>query len=117
MQLVRLQPDDIALRLPLVREERLEESRRDQLEVRDRRGPEVLATLIPPSAPSLAEVDALGRALARSRQPESIICLLDGAVVPLELEGLKADSITRGHRFHGNAPFRVDDFEGYRTKL
>lgn len=90
-----------------------------------RPAPEVLATLIPPILRAFPWPKSM-RWGERSRDPaslrwvrplQSIICLLDGAVVPLELEGLKADSITRGHRFHGNAPFRVDDFEGYRTKL
>lgn len=86
---------------------------------------EVLAELIPPILrtfpwPKSMRWGERSRDLASLRwvRPlQSIICLLDGSVVPLELDGLKADSITRGHRYHGNAPFRVDDFEGYRTKL
>lgn len=51
------------------------------------------------------------------RPLQSIVCLLDGVIVPFEIEGIKASNITRGHRFHGNSPFTVSDFEDYRTKL
>ncbi len=95
------------------------------LERSGRPAADVLAELIPPILRTFPWPKSM-RWGERSRDPaclrwvrplQSIICLLDGAVVPLELEGIKADSITRGHRFHGNSSFRVDDFEGYRTKL
>ena len=47
----------------------------------------------------------------------SIICLLDGRVVPLEIGGIAAGNTTRGHRFHGNDPFTVENFEDYGRKL
>lgn len=51
------------------------------------------------------------------RPLQSIVCLFDGHVVPFEIEGVKAGDMTRGHRFHGNAPFAVKSFEDYGKKL
>jgi glycyl-tRNA synthetase beta chain len=51
------------------------------------------------------------------RPLHSIICLYAGKVVPLEVGGVASGNVTRGHRFHGNAPFTVGNFEDYGTKL
>ena len=51
------------------------------------------------------------------RPLKSIICMIDGEVVPLEVAGLKASNATRGHRFHGNELFEVSGFEDYADKL
>ncbi|HEX2841996.1 glycine--tRNA ligase subunit beta [Hyphomicrobium sp.] len=51
------------------------------------------------------------------RPLKSIVCLIDGEVVPLEIAGLKASNTTRGHRFHGNDLFEVSSFEEYADKL
>jgi glycyl-tRNA synthetase beta chain len=51
------------------------------------------------------------------RPLKSIICLIDGRVVPLEVAGLTASNATRGHRFHGNDLFEVTSFEDYADKL
>ncbi|AHB48115.1 glycyl-tRNA synthetase subunit beta [Hyphomicrobium nitrativorans NL23] len=51
------------------------------------------------------------------RPLKSMICLLDGMIVPLEAAGLLASNATRGHRFHGNETFQVLDFEDYMNKL
>jgi len=51
------------------------------------------------------------------RPLHSIVCLIDGRVVPLEVAGIKASNTTRGHRFHGNDLFEVADFEDYSDKL
>jgi glycyl-tRNA synthetase beta chain len=51
------------------------------------------------------------------RPLKSIICLIDGKVVPLEVAGLRASNATRGHRFHGNDVFEVRSFEDYADKL
>ncbi len=51
------------------------------------------------------------------RPLHSIICLLGGAVVPFEVAGIKSGNSTRGHRFHGNRPFEVEDFADYQAKL
>src|SRR5690606_7865758 len=51
------------------------------------------------------------------RPLHGIVCLLDGEVVPFEVAGVASGSTTRGHRFHGNAPFRVHGFADYFEKL
>jgi len=51
------------------------------------------------------------------RPLRSILCLFDGAVVPLEIAGLTASNITRGHRQMANEPFEVRDFDDYALKL
>ncbi len=51
------------------------------------------------------------------RPIQSIVCLLAGRVVPFEAGGIRSGNVTRGHRFHGNAPFAVSSFEDYGRKL
>ncbi len=51
------------------------------------------------------------------RPLHSIVCLLGGKVVPLQVGGVASGTLTRGHRFHGNTPFNVKDFNDYGTKL
>ena len=47
-----------------------------------------------------------------------IVCLLDGQVVPFEIDGIASGDMTEGHRFMGNAePFRVADFADYQAQL
>ena len=48
------------------------------------------------------------------RPLHSIVCLLDGKVVPFEIEGVESGKETRGHRFHGNEPFEVTGVAGLR---
>ncbi|MFN3743064.1 MAG: glycine--tRNA ligase subunit beta [Hyphomicrobiaceae bacterium] len=51
------------------------------------------------------------------RPLHGILCLLGGKVVPFTWAGVEASNMTRGHRFHGNEPFKVTCFEDYGTKL
>jgi glycyl-tRNA synthetase beta chain len=51
------------------------------------------------------------------RPLHSIICLLNGKIVPFEIAGLESGNLTRGHRFHGNAPFTVESSADYRKQL
>ena len=51
------------------------------------------------------------------RPLHGIVCLLDGEVVPFEVAGVASSNVTRGHRFHGNAPFRVHGFADYLDEL
>ena len=51
------------------------------------------------------------------RPLQSIICLLDGKVVPFEVAGIESGNTTRGHRFHGNTSFKVKSFDDYVTQL
>jgi glycyl-tRNA synthetase beta chain len=46
-----------------------------------------------------------------------ILCTFDGQVVPFEIEGIKSDKYTEGHRVLGRGPFAVHRFEDYEEAL
>jgi glycyl-tRNA synthetase beta chain len=60
-----------------------------------------------------------GRSTLRWVRPlQRILCMFDGAVVPLEIDGMEAGDFTEGHRVMGESgPFRVRDFDAYREAL
>ncbi len=58
-----------------------------------------------------------GAELRWIRPLHAIVLLLDGKVVPVEIAGIKAGNTTRGHRFHGNEPFKVEGFADYKKQL
>ena len=45
------------------------------------------------------------------RPLQSVLCLLDGKVVPLEIAGIEAGAETRGHRFLGPGPLQGQEFQ------
>ncbi len=55
------------------------------------------------------------------RPLHSILCILtteEGAqVVPLDIDGIRAGDVTRGHRFMAPEPFSVTSFEDYAARL
>ncbi len=51
------------------------------------------------------------------RPLHSILCLLDGKVVPLEVEGIKSGKQTFGHRFMAPDALTIKDFADYEKKL
>jgi glycyl-tRNA synthetase beta chain len=51
------------------------------------------------------------------RPLHSIVCLLDGKVVPFAIAQVEAGRTTRGHRFHGGAPFEVAGAADYLKGL
>jgi len=51
------------------------------------------------------------------RPIQSIICLLDGQVVPVSFGPITAGNLTSGHRFLAPESFRVKDFADYLNKL
>ncbi|MEX1060696.1 MAG: glycine--tRNA ligase subunit beta, partial [Methyloceanibacter sp.] len=51
------------------------------------------------------------------RPLHSILCLFDGKVVPLEIDGVRSGKKTRGHRFMAPEPFNVKSFKDYQEKL
>ena len=51
------------------------------------------------------------------RPLHSVVCLLDGKVMPFEIEGVESGDTTRGHRFHGNEPFEVKGAADYAKGL
>ena len=46
-----------------------------------------------------------------------ILCTFDGEVVPFEIEGIKSDCYTEGHRVMGRGPYRVRRFDDYEAAL
>jgi glycyl-tRNA synthetase beta chain len=103
-------------------------------EQEDRRGRVHVARFVRAGRPA-AEVlaQALGEILARFPWPKSmrwgahevrwvrplksILCLLDGKIVPLAFGPLAAGAVTYGHRFLAPGPLEVQGFEDYREKL
>lgn len=51
------------------------------------------------------------------RPLHSILCILDGNVVPFEIDGIRSSDMTRGHRFMGAGSFAVSSFADYKQKL
>ncbi|HYH70506.1 MAG TPA: glycine--tRNA ligase subunit beta, partial [Methyloceanibacter sp.] len=51
------------------------------------------------------------------RPLHSILCILDGKVVPFEVDGIQTNDETRGHRFLAPKPFSVKGFKDYVQKL
>ncbi len=52
------------------------------------------------------------------RPLQRIVCLLDGRIVPFEIDGLVSGNVTEGHRFMGDpTPFEVTSAADYRHKL
>ena len=58
-----------------------------------------------------------GQELRWVRPLQSIVCQLDGKVVPFTFAGLESGRVTRGHRFLGNEPFRVEGAADYVEAL
>ena len=111
----------------------------DQLEVRDeKKGQAYYAVVTKPGRAAAAVVAEVLEAAVRGfpwpksmrwgsgnlrwvRPLHSIVCILSseaGAeVVPLEIDGIVAGNVTRGHRFMASKPFSVNNFEDYEAKL
>ena len=51
------------------------------------------------------------------RPLQKIVCILDGAVVPLEVGGIASGNVTDGHRVHGRGPYTVKSWADYRKQL
>ena len=51
------------------------------------------------------------------RPLHSVLCLLDGKLVPFEIDGIGTGNQTRGHRFLAPEPFSVNSFADYAEKL
>ena len=51
------------------------------------------------------------------RPLRGIVALLDGAVVPLEVGGIRSSNVTEGHRQHGPGPYTVTGLKDYIAQL
>lgn len=95
------------------------------LEQKGRPSTDVIADIVPavvrgfawPKSMRWGERSFTMDALRWVRPLQSIICLLDGEVVPFDIDGIKSGNVTRGHRFMSNSAFSVSSFDDYRTKL
>ncbi|HEY1254043.1 MAG TPA: glycine--tRNA ligase subunit beta [Terracidiphilus sp.] len=84
--------------------------------------PQVLATELPKEVLGLYWAKNM---YWRAGKPERfvrpirwIVALLDAAIVPLEIAGITAGNVSRGHRIlHGEAPVVIDQPRGYAEKL
>jgi glycyl-tRNA synthetase beta chain len=113
--------------------------RMEDLEVRDdKKGQVYIATLVREGRPAAQIVAEALEGVIRSfpwpksmrwgsgslrwvRPLHSILCILSdegGAeIVPLDVDGIVAGDVTRGHRFMAPAPFSVTGFEDYAARL
>jgi glycyl-tRNA synthetase beta chain len=81
---------------------------------------EVIAEIVPGLVKSFPWPKSMRWGYGRLRwvRPiHSIVCLLDGEVVPFEVDGIKSGKETRGHRFMAPDPFSVKSFKDYKEKL
>jgi len=113
---------------------------RDQLEERDdpkgrflyaviekpgRPATEIIAEIVPqvirafpwPKSMRWGGASASNESLRWVRPLQSILCLLDGAVVPFSVDGIASGNTTRGHRMMANETITVASVEDYRLKL
>ncbi|MBU2607220.1 MAG: glycine--tRNA ligase subunit beta [Alphaproteobacteria bacterium] len=51
------------------------------------------------------------------RPLQRILCVLDGEIVPFEVDGLASGNQTEGHRVHGRGPFTVTGWADYEKQL
>ncbi len=85
-----------------------------------RRAGEIIAEVVPAVASRFPWPKSMRWGAGRTtwvRPLHSVLCLLDGKVVPFTIEGIEAGKETRGHRFHGNEPFAVAGAADYVAAL
>jgi glycyl-tRNA synthetase beta chain len=51
------------------------------------------------------------------RPLQRIVCILDGAVVPLEVGGVISGNVTEGHRVHGRGPYTIKSWADYKKQI
>jgi glycyl-tRNA synthetase beta chain len=51
------------------------------------------------------------------RPLQRITCVLDGAVVPFDVDGIASGNQVEGHRVHGRGPYKVTGWEDYAAQL
>ena len=81
---------------------------------------EIVSELVPAVAARFPWPKAMRWGSGRTtwvRPLHSIVCLLDGQVVPFAIEDVEAGRLTRGHRFYGNEPFEVSGAVDYVREL
>ena len=51
------------------------------------------------------------------RPLQRIVCVLDGEIVPFEVDGIASGNETEGHRVHGRGPYKVKGWADYKDQL
>ena len=51
------------------------------------------------------------------RPLQRILCILDGDIVPFEIDGLKSGNETEGHRVHGRGPYTINSVAEFKKTL
>ncbi len=90
------------------------------IEKRGRPAAEVVAEIVPEIVSNFPWPKSMrwGSGKLRWVRPlHSILCLLDGKVVPFEVDGIRSGKETCGHRFMAPKPFAVKGFADYVKKL
>jgi glycyl-tRNA synthetase beta chain len=91
-----------------------------RLEKPGRAAKEIIAEVVPAVAAKFPWPKSMRWGTGKTtwvRPLHSIVCLLDGKVMPFEIEGIESGDTTRGHRFHGNEPFAVKGALDYAERL
>jgi glycyl-tRNA synthetase beta chain len=81
---------------------------------------EMVATIVPAIVAAFPWPKSMrwGNGRLRWVRPlHSVLCLLDGNLVPFEIDGIGTGNQTRGHRFLAPEPFSVKSFADYAEKL
>ncbi len=81
---------------------------------------EIISALIPDvmnNFPWPKSMKSGGSTFRWVRPLQSMICLLDGQIIPVEAGGIIASNATEGHRRHGRGPFTVDSYAAYKKVL
>jgi glycyl-tRNA synthetase beta chain len=104
----------------VVRDERKGDFYVARIDKPGRKAGEIVAEVVPAVAAKFPWPKSMRWGASRMtwvRPLHSVVCLLDGKVVPLGINGVESGRETRGHRFHGNAPFAVRDAADYARGL
>jgi glycyl-tRNA synthetase beta chain len=91
-----------------------------RIETPGRAADEIVATVVPAVAAKFPWPKSMrwgSGKLTWVRPLNSIVCLLDGKLVPFTIADIASGKATRGHRFHGNEPFEVKDAADYSKRL
>jgi glycyl-tRNA synthetase beta chain len=91
-----------------------------KIEKRGRAAKEIVAEVVPAVAAKFPWPKSMRWGTGRFtwvRPLHSVICQLDGKVVPFAIADVESGKQTRGHRFHGNEPFDVSGAADYAKGL
>jgi glycyl-tRNA synthetase beta chain len=104
----------------VVRDDRKGDFYTVRIEKPGRSAKEIVAELVPAVAARFPWPKSMRWGSGRTtwvRPLHSVVCLIDGKVVPFAIEDVQAGRLTRGHRFYANAPFEVKGWADYARAL